>query len=70
VLAYERRLGSERLMIALNMIGKATTLRVANAAGEVLLSTYLDDASSLNGEEIRLRADEGLVLRAPADDVS
>jgi alpha-glucosidase len=70
VLAYERRLGSERLMIALNMTGKATTLRVANAAGEVLLSTYLDDASSLNGEEIRLRADEGLVLRAPADDVS
>ena len=35
---------------------------------EILLSTYLDDPRPSKGEEIYLRADEGLILRAPADD--
>ena len=67
VLAYERRLGDQRVMVALNMTGQARSLRVGNAPQEILLSTYLDDPGPMKDEEIRLRADEGLVLRAPPD---
>ena len=66
VLAYERRLGGKRVVVALNMTGQALSLQVGNPDYEMLLSTYLDDPGALK-EEIRLRADEGLVLRAPAD---
>ncbi len=66
VLAYERRLGGKRLVVALNMTGQALSLQVGNLDYEVLLSTYLDEPGAPK-EEIRLRADEGLVLRAPAD---
>ena len=68
VLAYERRLAGQRVMITLNMTGQARTLRVGNPDYEILLSTYLDDPRPSKGEEIYLRADEGLILRAPADD--
>ena len=68
VLAYERRLAAQRVMIALNMTGQARALRVGNPDYEILLSTYLDDPRPSKGEEIHLRADEGLVLRARADD--
>jgi alpha-glucosidase len=67
VLAYERRLGRERVMVALNMTGQARSFRIRSPAQEILLSTYLDDRRSLDAEEIHLRADEGLVVRAPAD---
>ena len=66
VLAYERRLGGVRVVVALNMTAQALSLRVENPDYETLLSTYLDEPGALK-EEIRLRADEGLVLRAPAD---
>ncbi len=69
VLAYERRFGNERVMIALNMTGEATTLQIGSATHEVLLSTYLDDPSLWSGDEIHLRADEGLILRAAANGV-
>ena len=39
VLAYERRLAGERVMIALNMTGDAQTVRVADRTCEILLST-------------------------------
>ena len=67
VLAYERRLGDQRVVVALNMSGQARSLWVGNPAYEVLLSTYLDDPDLSKDEEIHLRADEGLILRAPAD---
>jgi alpha-glucosidase len=67
VLAYERRLGCQRVMVALNMTGQARSFRIRSPAQEILLSTYLDDRRSLDAEEIHLRADEGLVVRAPAD---
>ena len=66
VLAYERRLGGERVMIALNMTGEAQTVRVAARTCEILLSTCLDETGAVRGEEIHLRADEGLVLRDAA----
>src|SRR5271166_1506380 len=67
VLAYERRLGGQCVMVALNMTGQERSLRVGSLAHEVLLSTYLDDPGRSKAEEIHLRADEGLILRAPAD---
>ena len=50
-------------MIALNMTGQATNFQVGSADHEVLLSTYLDAPSLWSGDEIHLRADEGLVVR-------
>jgi alpha-glucosidase len=67
VLAYERGLGRQRVMVALNMTGQPQSLKVRNPAQEILLSTYLDDGRSLDAEEIHLRADEGLIVLAPAD---
>ena len=67
LLAYERRLGGERFIVALNMSGQACTLRLGEPAGEIVLSTYLDDRAGLNDEEIHLRADEGLILRGLTD---
>jgi alpha-glucosidase len=67
VLAYERRLGSERVMVALNMTGQYRSLKIRNLGPEILLSTYMDDPCLSNAEEIHLRADEGLVLRVKAD---
>lgn len=66
VLAYERRHAGERMTIALNMTGEAQTLWVADPDTEILLSTCLDETGPSNSEEILLRADEGLILRAPA----
>lgn len=66
VLAYERRLGGVRVVVALNMTAQALSLRVENPDYETLLSTYLDEPGALK-EEIRLRADEGLIILAPAD---
>ena len=66
VLAYERRLAGERVMIALNMTGDAQTVRVADRTCEILLSTCLDETGAIRGEEIHLRAEEGLVLREAA----
>ena len=67
VLAYERVLGRQRVIVALNMTGQAGSLKVRTPTQEILLSTYLDDPRSLDAEEIHLRADEGLIVRAPAD---
>ena len=59
VLAYERRLGDQRVVVALNMSGQARSLWVGNPAYQVLLSTYLDDPDLSKDVEIHLRADEG-----------
>lgn len=67
VLAYERRLGGQRVVVVLNMTGQARSLRVGDSAYEMLLSTYLDDAQASGAGEMHLRADEGLVLRPLGD---
>jgi hypothetical protein len=67
VLAYERRLGPERIMVALNMTGQSQSLKVRNLGQVILLSTYVDDPCPSSGEELHLRADEGLVLSVKAD---
>ena len=67
VLAYERVLGRQRVIVALNMTGQAGSLKLRTPTQKILLSTYLDDHRSIDAEEIRLRADEGLIVLAPAD---
>src|SRR5271166_5238765 len=62
VLTYERRLGGRRVVVALNMSGQARSFRLGDRAYECSLSTHLDDPGPFR-EEVRLRADEGLVLR-------
>jgi alpha-glucosidase len=64
VLVYERRLGRRRLVVALNMTGQARSMTFRTDAQEILLSTNLDDSGRSNVDEIHLRADEGMVLRA------
>ncbi len=60
-LSYERRLGNERLAIALNLGHEP--LRVSHPAGRVLLSTHLDRAGENVGESTSLRADEGIIVQ-------
>ena len=45
VLIYERRLGGQRVVVALNMTEQARSLKFRSGASEMLLSTYLDDVS-------------------------
>ena len=66
VLAYERRIADQRLLIALNMTDRVQVLRPPRPACEALLSTYLDHPDPLR-DDIHLRADEGLILRALPD---
>ena len=56
LLAYERRRGSERILVALNFGTDAVDLPEAARGGERLLST-------LPGEAGRLRGNEGLIVR-------
>ena len=56
LLAYERRAGDSRLLIALNLGGEPLPLPEAAKGAERLLST-------LAGEADELRGNEGLVLR-------
>ena len=60
VLAYERRHGGERLLVALNLSGEARELRLPGGvkAAEVLLSSL--SPRELDG---RMLANEGLVIR-------
>ena len=65
VLAYERRHGAERLIVALNLGGHSQRLELPDRASDcrVLLSTVADAALTEDGA-VLLRADEGLILTA------
>ena len=60
VLVYERRLGRQRVMVALNMTGQARSLKFRS---RTLKKSYFRHISTIiapsNAEEIHLRADEG-----------
>jgi Tfp pilus assembly ATPase PilU len=51
-------------VVALNMTGQARSITFQTGAQEIFLSTYLDDSGRSNVDEIHLRPDEGMVLRA------
>jgi alpha-glucosidase len=63
VLAYERRHGAERLIVALNLGTHSQRLELPDWASDcrVLLSTVADTALAGNGA-VLLRANEGLIL--------
>ena len=63
VLAYERRHGAERLIVALNLGEHSHRLELPGWANgcRVLLSTVADTAPAGDGA-VLLRADEGLIL--------
>jgi alpha-glucosidase len=64
VLAYERRHRDGIVLVVLNLTNEAQELRVVSGAvRHVALSTYLDEPECRAGDRIRLRADEGVVLR-------
>ena len=64
VLAYERRAGGIRFLIALNMTGSHQRLASAVPA-ELMLSTYLDGGTRILKHQVSLRPNEGVVLRLP-----
>jgi glycosidase len=65
VLAYERRYGAERLIVALNLGGRPQLLELPDRAGEYrpLLST-LDDAALTANRALLLRSGEGVIVTA------
>jgi alpha-glucosidase len=65
VLAYERRHGAERLIVALNLGGHSQRLELPDWASgwRVLLSTLADTAPAGHGA-VLLRTNEGLILMA------
>jgi alpha-glucosidase len=67
-LVYERSLAGRRLIIALEMTGAQSTVRVPGLRdGRVLLSTRLDRSGDHTGETVGLRPDEGLILQVGMD---
>lgn len=67
VLAYMRRgrKGESDFLVALNLGSQPRTLRRLRDSprGTIALSTHLDRAGESVGEELRLRADEGVIVR-------
>jgi glycosidase len=65
VLAYARRHGAERLIVALNLGGHSQRLKLPDWAGDcrVLLSTVAD-AALIEDDAVQLQANEGLILIA------
>jgi alpha-glucosidase len=65
LLAYRRREGDSRFLVALNLASEPAALdgRHCMPAGRVALSTHLDREQETCNERIELRADEGLIIR-------
>jgi alpha-glucosidase len=65
ILAYARRHGEERLIVALNLGRQPHRLQLPQwARGSRLLLSTLDDAALVEGGAILLRSNEGVVLKA------
>jgi glycosidase len=65
ILAYERRHGAERLIVALNLGGRSHRLQLPGWARDswLLLSTVAG-AALVEGGALLLRSNEGVVLKA------
>jgi alpha-glucosidase len=63
VVAYLRNGGAQRLLVALNFTHAPTTHGLGEVrGGRVVLSTFLDREGEEVAGQVRLRADEGLVI--------
>jgi alpha-glucosidase len=68
IISYARSDAAERLIVVLNVSAQGTKCRMPGIAdGEVLLSTHHERIAGILGEdEIVLRANEGVIIRARA----
>jgi alpha-glucosidase len=65
ILAYERRHGAERLIVALNLGGRPHRLQLSDwARGSRLLLSTVEDAALVEGDTLLLRSNEGVILKA------
>jgi glycosidase len=65
ILTYERRHGTERLIVALNLGGGSHRLQLPGwARGSRLLLSTAEDAALVEGSVLLLRSNEGVVLKA------
>jgi alpha-glucosidase len=62
VIAYQREHGAERLLVALNLGGRAAELPLEHRAGTILLGTRADRVGEHVATVLRLRGDEALVI--------
>ena len=65
VLTYRRFHAGRWITVALNFGAEPQSLPKNGAAHEVLISTHLDRAETVHGD-LRLRANEGIVVAAAA----
>jgi alpha-glucosidase len=67
VVAYERRHGSTRAIVALNLGEASQTLNLSavGEVGQVLLSTELDREEMVSLAKLHLRPNEGVIVRVP-----
>jgi len=63
VLAFRRRSEDEELLVALNFGSSPVEIALPGARAEALLSTHLDRSGPEPAGPLRLRGDEGVVLR-------
>jgi alpha-glucosidase len=65
ILAYERRLGAERLIVALNLGGRLRQLQLPDWAQDSrLLMSTVENAALVEGGALLLGSNEGVVLKA------
>jgi alpha-glucosidase len=62
VIAYERSIGRDRVLIALNFGHEQEKLALGDRQGKVLLSTHLDREGAAAAGELHLRPDEGVIV--------
>ena len=60
---FLRQAGDERVLVALNFSGEEQqVILLGLGAGSVVVSTHLDRAEAVDGENLVLRGDEGVII--------
>jgi alpha-glucosidase len=62
LVAYARRDGARRLLVVLNFVHEPTAYGLGEDKGRVLLSSFLDREGEIVEHQVRVRADEGLLI--------
>jgi alpha-glucosidase len=70
LVAYRRRGAARQLLVVLNFAHAPASLALPGGGGRVLLSTFLDREGERIADQLRLRADEGLVIALDAPEPS
>jgi alpha-glucosidase len=65
LVAYTRKLGAQRFLVALNLGADPHAVSFTSAVGsggQIVLSTHLDRAGEITGGDVNLRANEGVII--------